>query len=175
MSFIIEKGTYADIDAIEQLYNELNDVLENGVNYAGWIKGVYPAREDAVEGIDSGELFVVRNDNIIAGTVILNHKSEEGYKDVKWLNDCDDNNIFVIHTLAVHPAFFKMGIGRQLLDFAESFGRQNNIKSIRLDVYEKNLPAINLYKSSGYQYIATVDLGLGSRGLDWFQLYEKRL
>lgn len=75
----------------------------------------------------------------------------------------------------VHPAFLKLGIGRELMNFAEVFGRQNNIKSIRLDVYEYNLPAIKLYESCGYTYIATVDLGLGEHGLDKFKLYEKLL
>lgn len=61
------------------------------------------------------------------------------------------------------------------MNFAESFGLQNNIKAIRLDVYEKNTPAIKLYEHCGYQYISTVDLGLGCYGLEWFKLYEKLL
>lgn len=49
------------------------------------------------------------------------------------------------------------------------------MKAVRLDVYEKNQPAIQLYKSFGFQYIDTVDLGYGMYGLDWFQLYQKLL
>jgi len=47
------------------------------------------------------------------------------------------------------------------------------MKSIRLDVYEKNIPAILLYEKCGFEYIDTVDLELGNYGLDWFKLYEK--
>ena len=50
MKFIIEPGTYADIDELEKLYNELNDYLAATINYPGWIKGIYPIREDAVAG-----------------------------------------------------------------------------------------------------------------------------
>ena len=56
----IEKGTAADTDELEQLYNELNDHLEATINYPGWIKGIYPVREDAVKGIGCGALFVLR-------------------------------------------------------------------------------------------------------------------
>ena len=48
MKFTIEPGTSADIDELEKLYDELNDYLAATTNYPGWIKGVYPVREDAV-------------------------------------------------------------------------------------------------------------------------------
>ncbi len=48
-------------------------------------------------------------------------------------------------------------------------------KSIRLDVYEGNIPAIRLYEKCGFEYVNTVDLGLGNYGLKWFKLYEKLL
>lgn len=175
MSSLIEYGTCEDIDAIEQLYNDLNDALSTGINYPGWIKGVYPIRENARKGIECNNLFVLRYNNQIAGSIILNHEPEKGYDGVEWQFDGGYDDIYIVHTLVVHPAFFKMGIGRKLMDFTERFGVRNGIKSIRLDVYEKNIPAIRLYESCGYHYIETVDLGLGNYGLDSFRLYEKLL
>ena len=46
MKFTIEPGTSADIDELEKLYDELNDYLAATTNYPGWIKGVYPVREE---------------------------------------------------------------------------------------------------------------------------------
>jgi ribosomal protein S18 acetylase RimI-like enzyme len=51
------------------------------------------------------------------------------------------------------------------MKFAIQFSKDNNIKSIRLDVNEKNIPAIKLYEKSGFQYVDTVDLGLGNCGI----------
>lgn len=93
---------------------------------------------------------MAQNDNKIVGSIILNHKPEGGYNGAKWQYDGDYNNIFVVHTLVVHPTFSKSGIGRLLLNFAESFGLQNNVKSNCLDVYEYNIPAIKLYESCDY-------------------------
>lgn len=175
MSILIEPAAHADLDAIEQLYNDATDALETGINYPGWKKGIYPIREDAAESINDNSLFVARNDKDIIGSIILNHHPEENYNSVKWQYDGDYRDVLVVHTLVIHPAFTKLGIGRQLMGFANSFGLQNGIKSIRLDVYENNAPAIKLYESCGYQYVAKIDLGLSRSGLDWFRLYEKLL
>ncbi|HHX70758.1 MAG: GNAT family N-acetyltransferase [Miniphocaeibacter sp.] len=175
MDIKIEHGVYSDLNEIENLYNDLNDSLEVGVNYPGWKKGVYPTRNNAKEGIKNNNLFIARINNKIIGSIILNHNPEKGYSYGKWKYDNDYTSILVVHTLVVHPSFFKKGIGYKLMEFAENYGRRNNIKSIRLDVYEKNIPAIKLYERCGYTYISTVDLGLESYGLKWFKLYEKLL
>ena len=61
MKFVIESGTATDIDELEKLYDDLNDYLSATTNYPGWIKGIYPIREDAVAGIENNTLFVVRD------------------------------------------------------------------------------------------------------------------
>lgn len=173
MDIIIELGKENDIDELENLYNELNDYLEEGVNYPGWRKGMYPVRENAIAGVKNGNLYVAKHDGKIIGSIILNHEPESAYYNVKWRVELDYSDVFVIHTFAVHPKFMKYGVGKALLDFADECSIKSKVKSVRLDVYEGNLPAIKLYEKCGYEYIDTVDLGLGIYGLDWFKLYEK--
>lgn len=173
MKFIIEPGTSADIDELEKLYNELNDYLATTINYPGWIKGIYPIREDAVAGVNDNMLYVARTDGRIAGSVILNHQPEKAYENVRWKMELDYSCIFVIHTFVVHPSFLKKGVGHALMDYSLELAQRSGIKSVRLDVYEKNLPAISLYEKCGFEYVDTVDLGLGKYGLNWFKLYEK--
>jgi len=174
MEIEILKGNQDDVDEVELLYNKLNDFLAAGINYPGWKKDVYPTRNDAEEGIHDDALFVAKMDNIIVGSVILNHHRETAYDKVKWLiDDPDYSHIIVIHKLAVHSDHLHHGIGEALLDFAMQFAKNSGMSSIRLDVYEKNTPAIKLYEKKGYSYIDTVDLGLREYGLNFFKLYEK--
>jgi GNAT superfamily N-acetyltransferase len=173
MNFIIEPGSLADIDELERLYDELNDHLSATINYPGWIKGIYPVRENAAAGVDDNSLFVARCDGRIAGSVILDHQPEKAYENIVWKIDADYSYIFVVRTFVVHPSFLQMGVGHALMDFSLELALKSEMKSIRLDVYEKNLPAISLYEKCGFEYIDTVDLGLGHYGLDWFKLYEK--
>lgn len=175
MKILIEKGSLSDINELEQLYNDLNDYLSAGINYPGWIKGIYPIREDAIAGINNNNLYVAKHNGKIVGSVILSHEPEEAYYEIKWMIDESYNNILVVHTLVVHPDFLKDGVGKQLMEFSITLGKELHMKSIRLDVYEKNIPAINLYEKTGFQYIGDVDLGLGNYGLKWFRLYERLL
>ena len=89
MKFIIEPGTSTDIDELEKLYNELNDYLAATINYPGWIKGIYPIREDAVAGVNDNMLYVARTDGRIAGSVILNHQPEKAYENVRGKMELD--------------------------------------------------------------------------------------
>lgn len=175
MEIQIRKGNTQDIKELEELYNVLNETLEKGVNYPGWKKDVYPTREDAEKGIKKGTLHVATLKDNIVGTIILNHEPEEAYQGVKWNFESDYSDVFVVHTFLVHPEYKQCGIGKQLMEFAEQYGKESNMRSIRLDVYEGNLPAIQLYKKCGYQYMGNADLGLEAFGLKWFQLYEKML
>lgn len=175
MDLVIEKGTVCDIDQLGQLYNDLNDFLKDGINYPGWIKNVYPTRENAVKGVADGNLYVAKIAEKIVGSIILSHEPESAYHDVTWRIHADYSSIFVVHTFAVHPAYLKSGIGMSLMNFAVQHCGQEYAKSIRLDVYENNMPAIRLYEKCGFEYVDTVDLGLGKHGLDRFRLYEKLL
>ncbi|GLC77897.1 GNAT family N-acetyltransferase [Lacrimispora brassicae] len=164
-----------DIDEISDLYDLVNEYLESHTNYPGWKKGIYPARIDAQEGIGKGTLYVARLSGRIAGSVIVNQKQENGYDTVSWRLVADPEKVAVIHTLLVHPDFQKSGIAKALLEFSEKKALEEGRKTIRLDVYENNEPAIRLYEQMGYQYAGIADLGYGAYGLDWFKLYEKPL
>lgn len=175
MNIVIKQGTIYDVEQLAQLYDDLNDFLESNVNYPGWIKGVYPTREDAQKGIASNTLYIAKIAGEIVGSVILNHVPEAAYNGADWLVDAEYSNVFVVHTFVVHPAYLKCGVGKAIMDFAINHCIDQKAKAIRLDVYEKNVPAISLYKKYGFQYIDTVDLGLGKYGLHHFHLYEKVL
>ena len=62
-----------------------------------------------------------------------------------------------------------------MLAFADAHARECGVKALRLDVYEKNLPAIRLYEACGFEFVAAVSMGLEHYGLDRFFLYEKLL
>lgn len=169
---VIRKGTKDDIDAVSALYDEVCDDLQTHINYPGWRKGVYPDRQDAEQGIREDSLFVAEMDGEIAGTFILRQKPEEGYALADWKTELPYSDIFVVYTLAVDPQFSHRGIGERMMEFILSHAQQQGMKAVRLDVYEKNTPAIRLYEKLGFQYVDTVDLGYAEYGLDRFRLYQ---
>lgn len=175
MNMTIRLGIESDLDELEKLYDQINDYLSANINYPGWRKGLYPIRQTAEEGIREGCLYVAVLKDKIIGSMILRHKPEPAYLPVKWTMDLEYEEVLVIFTFVVHPDYYGQGIGRELLEFASQHGRHSNIKALRLDVNNDNLPAIRLYEKCGFHYIDTVDLGLGEYNLPWFKLYEKIL
>ena len=125
----IEKGILTDIDELEQLYNDLNDFLASDINHPGWIKGIYPVRENAESSIDEQNLYVVRHEGQIIGSIILNHHPKKAYETASWGIDSEYSQIFVIHTLVVHPSFLKAGIGKKMIAFACELGKETLIPS----------------------------------------------
>lgn len=170
--YSIEKGTVNDIDELENLYNDLNDYLESGINYSGWKKGVYPVRETASIAIEENTLFVMKINNEIAGSIILNNNQESVYNKVTWGIEADDKEVMVLHTFVVSPKYMKNGIGKILMDFVRTYSIEQQVKTIRLDTSIHNIPAMSLYEKCGYKYVGTVDLGLNIPDLVWFKLYE---
>lgn len=169
----IRKATEKDIAGIADLYNKRIDYLEETENYPGWKKEIYPTQEDAETGVAERSIFVAEENGKIAGTFILRHKPEAAYAQAHWQKELLYDKVFVIYTFAVHPDYAGKGVGFQMLQYIEQYAKEQKVESIRLDVVDVNVPAIHLYEKSGFTYIDTVDLGLGSFGLKWFKLYEK--
>lgn len=173
MEFV--KAYAADLKEISQFFDDVCDYLIGHVNYPGWQKGVYPTGDDADAGIKDGSLYIAKDQNRIVGTVVLRHKPDAGYEKIPWTSDSNYEKIYVVHTLAVHPRFRGRGIAKWLLDSAEELARREKCIALRLDVAKGNIPAENLYKKCGYQYVGTTSLGREDMGLPWFNLYEKVL
>ena len=168
----IRKGTPDDIDSLESLYHDLTGYLSQHINYPGWVRDVYPVRQNAEDGIRENALFVVEKDDKIIGTFMLKQYPEPEYDSVNWKTPLTYNEIYVVYTLAVHPDYLGAHVGDYIMEAIVNHAKKANMKAVRLDVYEKNTPAIKLYEKHGFAYIGTVDLGYAEYGLPSFRLYQ---
>lgn len=169
----IELARATDVNEIEALYGAVVDDLLANVNYPGWKKGIYPTRDEAIFGIEKKELYVMRQNDQIVGSIVINHIQEENYQLAAWKIDAQDHEVYVIHTLAVHPQFKGLKIAQKLLEYADELAKNNGVKTIRLDVRKGNVPAIKLYERCGYTYVGAINLDFRGSDLGLFELYEK--
>ena len=175
MNLTIRRAVQTDLDEIGRLYDELNCYLERTVNYPGWKYGVYPTRADAAAAVEEGTLYLAKDGQTAAGTMILRHRPEQGYPVDGWQVFAGYDRIYVLYTLAVAPDYLGCGVATRLLAYAEELARAEGCVAIRLDVAEKNTPAQALYRKAGYHFICKADLGYGAIGIPWFELYEKQI
>ncbi|MCK4245471.1 MAG: GNAT family N-acetyltransferase [Candidatus Omnitrophica bacterium] len=59
-----------------------------------------------------------------------------------------------ISNLYILPRYRRKGIAKKLVRELIEWFRANNIKSLRLEVYSKNKPALNIYHKSGFKEYA---------------------
>lgn len=175
MNLNIRVARIQDLENIGRLYDRVTTALEQGTNFPGWKKGVYPCTKTAEIALQKNSLYCTLFDDQIAGSFVLSQTVELAYEQISWSFPSDYSKIMVVHTFVVDPAFSGKGIGKQQLSFIINHATSLGLHSIRLDTYEKNLPAIRLYESCGFQFMGKIDLGRGEQGLHWYNGYEKIL
>lgn len=151
---MIRKAAYTDLDAVENIYDELHQAEEDGLMTVGWIRGVYPVRATAEAALEREDLFVLEKDGVIAGAGIINRIQVDVYSMAPWTHTAEDDGVCVLHTLVISPRFARMGLGRQFVEFYEKYARDNHCYELRMDTNERNSAARAMYKKLGYQEIS---------------------
>lgn len=161
-----------DYEQIRDFYYMVTDSLENSEFGPGWIKDIYPAQEFLRESIKKGELYIGELDDQIVSCMVVNHEYNESYKEISWSIEAEDTEILVIHALGVAPAFSGRGIAKQMVQSVIEMARENDMKTIRLDVLEGNIPAEKAYTKLGFQYLDTIQMFYEDTGWTNYKVFE---
>ncbi len=143
---IIRTATPHDLTEIKSLTEACAVAMQDQGIYQ-WNEH-YPSLDKLKNDIQNEELFVLIDKDEIKGIVVLSSYMDEEYIPVKWLSE-NSRNLY-IHRLATHPSYWGEGYGQNLMDFAESYAREYNYISIRLDTFSQNRRNQKFYESRGY-------------------------
>jgi GNAT superfamily N-acetyltransferase len=150
-------ATPDDIDAIEDLYDEIHDAEEAGSATVGWIRGVYPTRATALDALARGDLYVERDElGSIIASAIINSIQVPAYTLAAWRHQVADNEVLVLHTLVVSPSRARHGFGRAFVEFYEKTAAQLGCPELRIDTNARNSRARAMYASLGYKEVGIV-------------------
>ena len=172
MDFIIRKAVPEDFKKTVDFYHCLIDSMKNAEYRPLWEKDVYPTREFIHDSIEKNELFVMTDNDLIIGSVVLNHHCEAGYSKVQWKVSAAASEIMIVHILAVSADYQGKGLAKKMVEYSIEYGKSRGMKAIRLDVLPANIPAKNLYTRMGFIYMDTIQLFYEDTGLIDFLLYE---
>ena len=153
---MIRPARDADLDPIARIYDEILDLEDaRPVSYTNWQRGRYPTRDTARQALEEGTLWVLEEEGAVCGCVNLNGEQLPEYANIPWQYAAQDNEVGVIHTLVIHPAWSGKGKARELVAFCEEHCRQQGKRVIRLDTYVNNQPANSMYPRLGYRFAGT--------------------
>ncbi|MGM0446316.1 MAG: GNAT family N-acetyltransferase [Bacillota bacterium] len=169
MTTIYRLAVEKDFKNIFNLYKECTRDLNNR-GIIQWDES-YPTKELIKDNIDNGHQFVyIENDNLI-GAFVLSEVEDEYWQKINWVED----NFIGLHLLAIRPEYQNKGYGKNVIDYCEKYAKENNYKSIHLDVFSKNKGALKLYKNRGYQKVGNLIFDFKPENNQLYYCYEKVL
>ena len=166
---MIRKATILDLEKLYAITKSCGQLMiENQIFQ--WNEN-YPSKEILQKDIELKQIWKLTIENEIIGMIVLTEIEDVEYKTVQWLTN-NIRNLYV-HRLAVKPVFQGKGYAQQLMHFAESYAKENNYVSIRLDTFSKNERNQQFYEKRNYIKLASIYLP--SQSEFPFYCYEKVL
>ena len=158
---MIRKATLADIEQVEDTYNEHFKYEAEHEAFTVFKRGVYPTKNDAVKAVQNGALYVYEENCTIAGSIIVDKIQPKEYAEIAWRHDFSGGEVCVIHLLLVRPSMAGKGIASALVKYAVELAKNNSCKVLRLDTGSQNVPAVSLYKKLGFEIAAEASMKVG--------------
>ncbi len=164
---------YASIQDI----NHIIDIIDQSKAYFKeshinqWQDG-YPNRDTFNEDILNNKCFVLKDNDLILGTMYFAIEEDPTYKDIEgsWLTNA---KYAVIHRIAVLQKEKGRGYAQYLLDYAIKTCIDNNIESIRIDTHIDNKSMQSFLKRHGFTLCGTVTLPSGDSRIAFELLVHK--
>lgn len=148
----VEKATTDNI--LEVMYLLQHCIKEFNKNSVYQWNTSYPDYFRLLREVEDGALYIIKTKGVCIGTITFDEQQEPVFNNVEWKNTSD--KFLVVHRIAVFPSWQKKGIGRKLVEFVEEYAKNNNYKSIRLDVASSSEHLIKLCESIGYAYAGDI-------------------
>ncbi|SDB67093.1 Ribosomal protein S18 acetylase RimI [Butyrivibrio sp. INlla16] len=168
----IRKCREKDIAVVTAFYDRVVEYLECHVNYPRWVYKEYPSESFVRQMTDENSLYICFENDEIVGAFVLNEDPQGNYRKGKWSRDIPDGEYLVIHALAIATDKHGRGLGSEIVNFCIEEARKNGYKALRLDAVPDNIPALKLYKKSGFAYVGDEDLDRGIDYIPSFSLLE---
>lgn len=149
---MIRKATFKDIDGILSVTKACARFMVDHRIYQ-WNEH-YPNVAAFEKDIQRNELYVLTRGETIIGSIVISTLMDAEYEPIAWLTP-NINNLY-IHRLSVHPDYQGLGHAQQLMDFAETFGKDKGFASIRLDTFSQNYRNQKFYELRNYKRLGSI-------------------
>ena len=168
----LEFATQKDFDAIITFYDDVTERTPEMTTYARWQKGKHPTEEGINAYINEGSMYLYRNNGKIVGAMAVTMYQSEDYHAIDWSQQVADDEVAVIHILAVSPDSQGKGIGSEMVIEAIRMAKSEGMQTIRLDALASNTPAHKLYERLGFEYRGKQYLYAENTGWTDFYFFE---
>ena len=157
------QATFEEDDAIQAFYDDVTARTPDMSLYARWSKGKHPTADGIRSYIKEGSMYLYKEQGVIVGAMAVTMYQGEDYHAIEWSQPVPDDEVAVIHILAVHPDRQGSGVGSEMVR-----------EAVRLDALTSNTPAHSMYKRLGFEYRGKQHLYAENTGWTDFYFFEFR-
>ena len=168
----LDVATQNDFDTIIAFYDDVTERTPEMATYARWQQGKHPTVEGIRAYIDEGSMYLYKEEGNIIGAMAVTMYQGEDYHAIDWAQQVADDQVAVIHILAVSPDAQGKGIGSEMIREAIRIAASKGMQSIRLDALASNTPAHRLYECLGFEYRGKQHLYAENTGWTDFYFFE---
>jgi len=155
------------VDAVQALLQDcIADMRQVGIDQ--WDE-IYPGYGTLLTDIRTETLYLgFKHGATLAGALTLDEFQASEWSMTQWR--ISGGRIMVVHRVMVSPPHQGQGIGTNLMQFAETWGRAKGYDAIRLDAFSGNPRSLRFYRRLGYHDAGGVRFRKGI-----LRCFEKRL
>ena len=146
-----------DREIILQIYDDGSKKLKS-LGLDQWQSQDKPNLNNFKELIKNKNIFVLEDDGRVVSTVII-YDYDIDYENNLYGTWQSPRPYVALHRIGTLERERKKGYGRKVIELAESYARENNFKSVRIDTHRGNKTMQGLLKSLNYKYVGIVYLG----------------
>ena len=168
----LSKAANEDLESVITFYDDVMKHTPEIGRFARWQKGKHPTTDGIRAYIEEGSMYVYKEDDAFVGAMALTLYQGKDYHAIEWSRQVADNEVAVLHILAVSPDCQGKGIGSEMIREAIRLARANGMKAVRLDALASNIPAHRLYKSLGFEFRGQQHLYTENTGWTDFYFFE---
>lgn len=144
----IRSAKAGDLPGILTLFEQArHSMKEQGIDQ--WQDG-YPQKELLVSDIESGNAYVLTEEETVLGYFYFSAAREPAYDTVENGEFRESGKAGVVHRVAVMPRVRGKGLGRAIFDYAVKLSHIELCVSLRCDTHENNHPMRGLLAKCGF-------------------------
>lgn len=104
---MMKKIQIKDLSKILQFYKNVIENSPDMEKYACWKIGKHPTEEMITQYIQNEQMYALFEQNEILGAFAITQNQDENYHNLNWKIQLKDDEVCVLHILAVNPKFQK--------------------------------------------------------------------
>ena len=166
------KATMADLKAIDAFYDHVVCDTPSMQECGLWKKDLYPTRKEYEKYIAMEAMYLYKEGDEIVGAMAVTPSQGADYHVIPWSRQVADDEVSVIHLLAVNPDHQGKGLGPRLVRAGIQVAKAAGKKVVRLDTTASNAPARRVYEQIGFVFQGEHMLNTVNSGWTNFHFFE---